>query len=916
MANRHWKFEVDGSITDGVNSVKFNELTKYNTTTKRVETIGGEAIQISVTDSDKLGGEAKTSFLMKSELSVNGKGILSGNIDYNSADMEEVVSQALTSYIGGGLHPTVPMVGMELIPNTTFANSNNVIVENAANVAVNNNKLRITKSTIDNPIVYETVALEANKVYRVKVARYIIGANVTTRLSVTNSSNVEIIGKTCTTDELLIDLGFSITEAGNYKVKLITYTTTANIGCEYYLFSCRQINIDALEYGQYVTYKDNLMYTEVVTNINSQPLTYDPTKAYSNAMYNNLAFFLDSFDLLQYVSPTPALSGFIKDASGVDVEYMKDINGKWIGDFKSLTAGELTSYINLFGSGSKTVDGTTGLLTIQRTAIDNVTPTLKASINYTGVKAGGYYFISFYIEDIDGEWYADIYSGTTTVRYFLSGYSPAGGFYKNTLIENRTVRLIVKSYGLPCAVNILRDNILNNPIALTDKISIKNLSVKALDASVWKVHTPDNKMESSPMLNWNSSDVMFMPNIDALPVNGSDDNSVRFTHSILGNGTLQGATSNLANIKAMVGNLQNALHDGGESIKFTNRGIKIYYSGLSGCNLTNKNYSLLQTAYNKVRIYIDEHGKKQLIVSDPISGVSTTLFQVAIDSTKRLKQDVKHDLLEQPSVSMLSLINKPVVTNPWAGYQVYVRTNKEQDSKALVNTSAKNDIVHCTHMLNSNTTTTCGINHTTLWAHLRKEDITIAIPTGNYTTMEYGLCIAKNFVENENRISLIYKGTNSARLIKTNFKPNLMLNCNMNNSKVKRTQIVNSEFGKDKFYNLDGAIVAYAKPANAVVSLLDTGVALLEYNTSTTDGNAGCIEKFNAAPLPGTVGNDFWYHAFILGNQTGSKFTTVKRPKPTAKLNINNLLISTVTTTNEVVGNKYTTVKTNKIVGE
>lgn len=916
MADRHWKFEVDGSITDGVNSVKFNELAKYNPTTQRVETISGEAIPISVTDSDKLGGEAKTSFLMKSELSVNGKGILSGNIDYNPSDVEEVVSQALTSYIGGGMHPTVPMVGMELLPNVAFDNSNNVIVENAANVAVNNNKLRITKSTIDNPVVYETVPLQAGKVYRVKLGRYNIGANVTTRLSVVNSSNVEIIGKTCTTEELLIDLGFSITEAGKYKVKITTYTTVANIGCEYYLYSCRQINIDALKYGQYVTYKDNLMYTEVVTNVKSQPLTYDPTKTYTNAMYNNLAFFLDSFDLLQYISPTPGLSGFIKDANDVDVEYMKDVNGKWKGDFKSLTAGELTSYINLFGSGSKTVDGTSGLLTIQRTAIDNVTPTLKASINYTGVDAGGYYYISFYIEDIDGEWYADIYNGATTVRYFLSGYAAGAGFYKNTLRENKTVRLIVKSQGKPCVVNILRDNILNNPIALTDKISIKNLSVKALDASVWKVHTPDNKMESSPMLNWNSSDVMFMPNIDALPVNGSDDNSIRFSYSMLGNGNFHGSTSNLTINKALVGNLQNALYESGEFIKFTDRGIKIYYTGLGNLNITNKNYSVLHTAYNKVRIYRDEHGKKQLIVSDPISGVSTTLFQIAIDSTKRLKQDIKHDLLDQPSVTMLSLINKPVVTNPWAGYQVYSRINKEQDSKALVNTNAKNDMVHCGYVLNNNSTTTVGISYNTLWSHIRKEDITLAIPNIIYTTMEYGLGIAKTFTENENRKVLLYKGTNSARLIKTNFKPNLMINCNLNSIKVKKTQIVNSEFGKDKFYNLDAALGGYVKPANAIVSLLDTGVALLEYNTSATDGNAGCIEKFNAAPLPGTVGNDFWYHAFILGNKTGSKFTTVKRPKASAKLNINNLLVSTNTTTNEVVGNKYTAVKTNKIVGE
>ena len=914
MADRHWKFEVDGSITDGVNSVKFNELAKYNTTTQRVETISGEAIPISVTDSDKLGGEAKTSFLMKSELSVNGKGILSGNIDYNSADMEEVVSQALTSYIGGGMHPTVPMVGMELIPNTTFDNSNNVIVENAANVAVNNNKLRITKSTIDNPIVYETVALEANKVYRVKVARYNIGANVTTRLSVTDSSNVEIIGKTCTTDELLIDLGFSITEAGNYKVKLITYTTTANIGCEYYLFSCRQINIDALEYGQYVTYKDNLMYTEVVTNINSQPLTYDPTKAYSNAMHNNLAFFLDSFDLLQYVSPTPALSGFIKDANDVDVEYMKDANGKWIGDFKSLTAGELTSYINLFGSGSKTVDGTSGLLTIQRTAIDNVTPTLKASINYTGVDAGGYYFISFYIEEMVGEWYADIYNGTTTVRYFLSGYTNSGT-YKNTLRENRTVRLIVKSQGKPCVVNILRDNILNNPIALTDKISIKNLSVKALDASVWKVHTPDNKMESSPMLNWNSSDVMFMPNIDASVTDMMDDNNVRHTYSILGNGVMGGSGGDIYNLKSPVGNLQNAAFDGGDFIRYTNRGIKIYHCGLLYFNVTGKNYSILQTAYNKVRIYRDEHGKLQLIVSDAVSGQSMTLFQISIGSSFVRKQDIKHDLLDQPAVSIMSTLNNSRFS-VWGGHSIYLRTNKEQDSKALVNASAKTDIVHAVHALNNNSTTTTSISHTGLLLHLGKEANTLALPVSHYATTEYNLGISKNYTSNENRRSLIYKGTNSARLIKTNFKPILMLNCNLNTYKIKKTQIVNSEFGKDKFYNLDGAIGAYAKPANAVVSLLDTGVALLEYNTSATDGNAGCIEKFNAAPLPGTVGNDFWYHAFILGNQTGSKFTTVKRPKPTAKLNINNLLISTVTTTNEVVGNKYTTVKTNKIVGE
>jgi CheY-like chemotaxis protein len=90
--------------------------------------------------------------------------------------------------------------------------------------------------------------------------------------------------------------------------------------------------------------------------------------------------------------------------------------------------------------------------------------------------------------------------------------------------------------------------------------------------------------------------------------------------------------------------------------------------------------------------------------------------------------------------------------------------------------------------------------------------------------------------------------------------------------KVVRENIANSEFGKDKFYNLDGALGGYVKPGNAVVSLLDTGVALLEYNTSATDGNAGCIEKFNAAPLPGTVGNDFWYHAFILGNKTGSMY--------------------------------------------
>jgi hypothetical protein len=153
MSGRQWKFQTDGSITDGVNSVKFTELVKFNPATNRVEDISGNPAPIAVTDATTLNGLGGSSYLTKNETSVNGKGIISGNIDFSAIDMEEVVSQAMITYTGGGMHPNVPMTGLELLPNIDFTNTNNVVVENAANLSVASNKLRVTKSTVDNPVI-------------------------------------------------------------------------------------------------------------------------------------------------------------------------------------------------------------------------------------------------------------------------------------------------------------------------------------------------------------------------------------------------------------------------------------------------------------------------------------------------------------------------------------------------------------------------------------------------------------------------------------------------------------------------------------------------------------------------------------------------------------------------------------------
>ena len=923
--NRQWNFTSDGYITDGVNSIKFSELTKYNPTTGRVEKIDGTAVPIGVTSADQLEGSTKSEFLMKSETSINGKGIISGSIDFNTNDMEEVVNTALVNYVGCGMHPNVPMTGLELLPNVTFDNANNVIVENAANVSVSANKLRVTKSTVDNPVVYQNVTLEAGKVYRGKVTRYNVGANVTTMLSIVDNGGTVLMSKTCAVADLVIDFGFTCVTGGVYKIKLTTYSTVASVGCEYYNHSVREIAVNALSYGQYVTYKDSngIPYTDINTGIESKSLVYDPTISYSNAMYNNLAFVHDSFDLLQYIGSTPGKTGFIKDGSNNDIEYMKDANGKWIGDFKSLTVGEANSYISLFGSGSKSIDGTSGLLTVQRTAIDNVNPQLKIAIPYTGVAAGGYYFIQFYIEDIVGEWYADIYNGSSTVRYYLTNADPSdigsinGVTYKrNSFVESRTVRLVVKSQGLPCVVNILRDNILNNPIALTDKISIKNLSVKALDAAVWKVLTPANRFETSPMMDWKSSDVMALPNQNTLIPNMVGlSNGVRFMTSVIGNGTVIGASGNWYKYKSLAGNTQGSIYNDGEYCVFLNKGIRLHAGGLEMLNVATLDYSIYQTGYNKVRMYRDEFNKLQLIVSDPVSGVSQTLYQIAV-TNKVLKQDIKHDLYEAPNVVICSVLNRAPSNTFAAGYQVYAKTKKDLDTKYGNNVNSYLDMEQLAYNLNYNTMATSGADFKQHYVQLKKDANSLTLPVSAYTAHEYGIGWFKSMCNNNFIKAVGHKGTNMPKILNSPFTPQLLINGCIHSTKNKKTILVNKLYGNDKFLVNDVTITAYAKPTYSVVSLLDNGVAFMEYNTSTTDGNAGCIEKFNAAPLQGTVGSPVWYHTLMFGTTNGQTFTTVKRPKPGSKLAISNLVVSSKTGTNSVVGNIYKATLINKNFGE
>lgn len=939
-----WSFKKNGEITDGIYSIFLKDLAKYDAINNKLVTIKGESIPIGVSDADKLGGKTKDDYLLKEEVSINGEGVIKGDIYLDSNDYEEFVSQGLVRYIGQSSSPAINVSSENIIPNPINrgpgieVNTLEIFKETTEmTIAVNGSRINLSRGNVKGSMsCYQNVHLVKGNLYEILI-NFNNDTLFTKKLTVLDMENNSIGTNINDTNSTLLKLYVKPEVTGMYKTRFILEPTSdiSNIyNIDLYSWSVRVVDPNNFNYGDYLTYEEKgVKYTEIVTDIKTKDINYNPDNIYSNDAKNNLAFFSDSFDLVKYVSDTPGLSGFIKE-NNEDKEYFKSNNSIWVGDFKNLTVAQQNSWLTTTGSCSKTITAD-GILKLSRTAIDNIYPDLMVSfVQPKGVEKDNYYLISFWLEDLKGRWWFEVNTNSVSKKFMLPhtvdhGTNLHNDSHLGNTVVRRRVNLIVKSEGLDLGLSIYREN--NNlryPISLDDTISIKELSVKVLDSSVWKVITPTENNTYTEFLDWDSSDIMFIPDIPLgtilpnKPESSTDVNFLAVRNQIRTHFSILGEDSFLGSIGRK--------YKRNNIIKYTNRGIKLGVNNFIDYFNSPYSYVLLQTSYNKIRMHRDNLGKLQLIVSDPFAGVSYNYLQwgkqpTYFETTLAMRQRISHDLNTIPNMGIVSDIN---FLN-YAGFynhQVYCNINtKELDYKILSNKNTReNDISSCTINKNSEKIKQFTFNlanpnknyksiyKENLWLQLQNDKF--ATWVGRLEKAETGECtgIIKFTSETEFINVFLYRGTNTPKKIKSKSKPyfsiiqNLKEDLNISYGIIERT--------KGSLYFRD--VNTPFKLAGNSISFNEDGINLHEYNYKNTNASINSeFNIFNGMPLSDNTVNgsngvseyNFYYGGFSIGcdKKSLANNTKVKRIKTGSKLKLTDMLISVKDTINSDVGIKY-----------
>lgn len=869
-----WSF-LNDVISNGLHSIKFSQLVKFNPTSQAVETINGDPVPLLVANADKVGTSSEADLARKDYLSgMSGKAndFVSGS--FGMTDLVEEVASAFVNYTGRGNSNGLTTIGVELLPNVDFTSLNNITMTSGTGVSFASNELRM--ATNDGNVCSMTATLQAGKYY-------IFKCTVTSGIGsifVKNASAVDVDGINGYVNGTRNTV-FKCAADGVYTFSMKNTNPTTTTMVSFKSPSIKEVDVVNLAVGEYVTIPETkanderTQVTLVKTGIPVKDINYNPANTYSNEAKNNLAFLYGTFDLLQYISTVPGKDGFVKDGSLVNLEYFRNTSGKYLGNFSDTDAASF----NLIGNSTKTI--TVGNLNITRSATSG---SCECYIdNTTGI--GKYLLLEISTGTLLGSWELEYGGVNLQLNSMQRYYTNIASLY--TYGEQQTLRYLVKT-----TTNVSKLRIICTSAALTDTINIKSISVKEIDTSVWSVVTPTVNETYGPTFKWDSMFIDILPRIKGgSPASTGDTllaNSNRTHCSLFGETSFIGSTGILAQGK---GSDKSFLEFGDKFLRFPS-GTSV--SGRCVFNHENFNYTLHIMSYDTVSMYRDNLGKLSLIAYDKANDACMMISEIATNH----QQQIKHGLGTTPNIAYyindgkLNSVapyyyckNKPVKTLPVS--QGYDRDNK---------------IDQCYF---STVPTSYGETDSVLSLRLENEYITWSYIN---PIVKRSISLIKCELNNQNRQFIKYQGTGLTFKLKPEFMPGMFIL-----KPLKPTINSNMRIGlKDQ--GPDTMLIA--------ASTADTAWEAQTSNAFRYE-NDGIVIKDNIT----YVTNDFissgsyvfnepnqWYAAILYNYGTFGK-VSIKRPTLTNKLTVDGKLHTGATVGTDTRGyvNKITEIPKVKI---
>ena len=739
MTMSAWSF-LNDVISNGLHSIKFSQLVKFNPTSQAVETINGDPVPLLVANADKVGTSSEADLARKDYLSgMSGKAndFVSGS--FGMTDLVEEVASAFVNYTGRGNSNGLTTIGAELLPNVDFTSLNNITMTSGTGVSFASNELRM--ATNDGNVCSMTATLQAGKYY-------IFKCTVTSGIGsifVKNASAVDVDGINGYVNGTRNTV-FKCAADGVYTFSMKNTNPTTTTMVSFKAPSIKEVDVVNLSVGEYVTIPETkanderTQVTLVKTGIPVKDINYNPANTYSNEAKNNLAFLYGTFDLLQYISTVPGKDGFVKDGSLVNLEYFRNTSGKYLGNFSDTDA---TSF-NLIGNSTKTI--TAGNLNITRSATSGSCECYVD--NTTGI--GKYMLLEINTGTLLGSWeleYGGVNLQLNTTRRWVDG--SAGSYLMG---ENQVLRYLVKT-----TTNVSKLRIICTSAALTDTINIKSISVKEIDTSVWSIVTPTSNESYSPVFKWDNIHLEWIPKFLSGIATATTGNEVYYNlnrqHSSLFGSASYIAAGGTFGDKRL--GLAKCIEYGDNMLRFP-RGTDI---PAMFANSEKFSYTLHMESYDTVCLYRDNHGKLSLIASDKASEKCMMISELS----NRFQQQIKHGLGSMPNVGMVAndgsffnpnflfIKNKPCKSLPYA--ITYARDQHiEQAGFCISDGSVGTFITQDSEM------------------GLRMEDEYVSwkllVPT-----VKRSIGFIKLEVNNQHRMGIKYQGTASPFKIKTPFTP-------------------------------------------------------------------------------------------------------------------------------------------------
>ena len=872
-----WSF-LNDVISNGLHSIKFSQLVKFNPTSNAVETIDGNPVPLLVANADKVGSSSEADLARKDYLSgvtTTANDFVSGS--FGMTDLTEEIVSSFVTYNGRGNSNTLATIGNELLPNVDFTSLNNITMTSGVGVSFASNELRM--ATNDGNVCKMTATLVGGKYY-------IFKCSVTSGVGsifVKNASNVDVDGINGYVNGNRNTV-FKCPADGVYTFSMQNTNSVTTTMVSFKYPSIKEIDINNLNIGEFITIPETkanderTQVTVVKTGIPVKDINYNPANTYSNEAKNNLAFLYGTFDLLQYISTVPGKDGFVKDGSLVNLEYFRNTGGKYLGNFSDTDAASF----NLIGNATKTI--TAGNLNITRSATSG---SCECYIdNTTGI--GKYLLLEIDTGALLGSWELE-YAGVN-LQLNATRRSISGGIGSYLMGENQKLRYLVKT-----TTNVSKLRIICTSAALTDTINFKSITVKEIDTSVWSVITPTANESYSPVFKWDNIHLEWLPKLNTGATTTGTEvyyNLNRQHSSLFGAASIIAAGGTFADKR-----LEQAkwIEYGDKSLRFP-RGTDI---PAMFANSEKFSYTLHMESYDTVYLYRDNHGKLSLIAADK----ATDKCMMISELSNRYQQQIKHGLSCMPNVGMIA--NDGLL---FGNNYMYIYNKQPKRLPTQQDYVRDQYIDQCVFNLSDGSSGTHGSKDSDL--ALRIEEDTVWWTNVN-PLVKRSIGFIKLEVNNQYRMGIKYQGRGLQFKVKTPFIPGCFL--------LKPLKTTSSYYVRKSFKDLHGSdrwmLSNYPN---------DTAVEFTTANTFRFESD-GIVVKDNLT----YVANDFittpasnfmmnepnQMYAMVLYNYGTFGRVTAKRPSLTNKLTINGKLYTGATLVSDIRGNvnKITEVPKTKI---